>query len=64
VSAASAVPIPDGRPHAYVLGEARVVSAVREVLQARGLEPGQVSPKAYWGRGKANASRGEPDKDS
>jgi NADPH-dependent ferric siderophore reductase len=63
VAAAAAVPLPSGRPHAYVIGEARVVSALREALQARGLEPGQVSPKAYWGRGKANASHGEPARD-
>lgn len=58
--AASAVVIPGGRPHAYLLGEARVVLALREVLQSRGLPPGQISPKAYWGRGRANASHGEP----
>lgn len=64
VAAASAVAIPAGRrPHAYLIGEARVVSALREALQARGLEPGQLSPKAYWGRGKANASHGEPARD-
>jgi NADPH-dependent ferric siderophore reductase len=64
VAAAAAVPIPAGRrPHAYLIGEARVVSALREALQARGLEPGQLSPKAYWGRGKANASHGEPARD-
>jgi NADPH-dependent ferric siderophore reductase len=63
VAAAAAVPIPAGRPHAYLMGEARVVSALREALGARGLEPGQMSPKAYWGRGKANASHGEPGRD-
>jgi NADPH-dependent ferric siderophore reductase len=63
VAAAAAVTIPAGRPHAYLIGEARVVSALREAVQARGLESGQVSPKAYWGRGKANASHGEPAKD-
>jgi NADPH-dependent ferric siderophore reductase len=51
---------PVGRGHAYLLGEARVVAALRELLAARGLEPDQVSPKAYWGRGRANASHGEP----
>jgi NADPH-dependent ferric siderophore reductase len=63
VSAASAVTIPVGRPHAYVLGEARVVLALREVLEERGLKPDQISPKAYWGRGKGNASHGEPARD-
>jgi NADPH-dependent ferric siderophore reductase len=63
VAAARAVPIPEGRPHAYLIGEARVVLALREVLAARGLATGQMSPKAYWGRGKANASHGEPARD-
>ena len=63
VSAASAVVIPAGLPHAYLLGEARVVLALREVLQSRGLQPGQISPKAYWGRARANASHGEPARD-
>jgi NADPH-dependent ferric siderophore reductase len=64
VAAASAVTIPAGRPHAYLLGEARVVLALRQVLEERGLGPEQISPKAYWGRGKANASHGEPARDS
>jgi NADPH-dependent ferric siderophore reductase len=63
-AAAASVPLPSGRGHAYLLGEARVVARLREVLAARGLEPGQVSPKAYWGRGRANASHGEPARDS
>ena len=29
-----------------------------------GLEADQVSPKAYWGRGRANASHGEPARDA
>jgi NADPH-dependent ferric siderophore reductase len=63
-AAARAVEIPDGRrPHAYLIGEARVVLALREVLAARGLTPEQMSPKAYWGRGKGNASHGEPARD-
>ena len=51
---------PGGRPHAYLLGEARVVLALRQVIEERGLKPDQISPKAYWGRGKANAGHGEP----
>jgi NADPH-dependent ferric siderophore reductase len=62
-SAASAVTIPVGRPHAYLLGEARVVLALRQVIEERGLKPDQISPKAYWGRGKANAGHGEPTRD-
>ena len=60
VEAVQAVDIPGGRPHAYLIGEARVVLALREALAARGLSAEQMSPKAYWGRGKANASHGEP----
>lgn len=61
VAAARAVDIPAGvRPHAYLIGEARVVLALREVLQQRGFDPARISPKAYWGRGKGNASHGEP----
>ncbi|HEY1918902.1 MAG TPA: siderophore-interacting protein [Streptosporangiaceae bacterium] len=60
VAAVQAVDIPAGRPHAYLIGEARVVLALREALAARGLPAGQMSPKAYWGQGKANASHGEP----
>jgi NADPH-dependent ferric siderophore reductase len=63
-AAAGEVPFPAGHGHAYLLGEARVVARLREVLAARGLEPDQVSPKAYWGRGRANASHGEPARDA
>jgi NADPH-dependent ferric siderophore reductase len=63
-AAVGEVPLPAGRGHAYLLGEARVVSRLREVLAARGLEPDQMSPKAYWGRGRANASHGEPARDA
>jgi NADPH-dependent ferric siderophore reductase len=63
-AAAGQVPLPAGHGHAYLLGEAKVVSRLREVLAARGLEPDQVSPKAYWGRGRANASHGEPARDA
>jgi NADPH-dependent ferric siderophore reductase len=57
------VPLPAGRGHAYLAGEAKVVLALRETLAARGMAPEQMSPKAYWGRGKANASHGEPARD-
>jgi NADPH-dependent ferric siderophore reductase len=56
--------LPPGRGHAYLFGEASVVSRLRDVLAARGLEPAQVSPKAYWGRGRANAGHGEPARDA
>jgi NADPH-dependent ferric siderophore reductase len=63
VEAAAAVTLPPGRGHAYLAGEATVVLRLREALAARGLAPEQISPKAYWGRGRANASHGEPAKD-
>jgi NADPH-dependent ferric siderophore reductase len=60
---AAEVELPPGKGHAYLLGEAKVVLALREVLSARGLAPEQMSPKAYWGRGRANAGHGEPARD-
>jgi len=57
---AAEVELPPGSGHAYLLGEARVVLRLREVLAARGLAQDQMSPKAYWGRGRANAGHGEP----
>jgi NADPH-dependent ferric siderophore reductase len=61
---AADVELPPGRGHAYLLGEASVVLALRERLAARGLPPDQMSPKAYWGRGRANAGHGEPARDA
>jgi NADPH-dependent ferric siderophore reductase len=57
------LPPPPGAGHAYVFGEASVVLRLREILAARGLRQDQVSPKAYWGRGRGNAGHGEPAKD-
>ena len=57
------VTLPPGAGHAYLAGEARLVLALREALAARGLPAEQVSPKAYWGLGKANAAHGEPPRD-
>jgi len=61
---AAEVEFPPGRGHAYLFGEATVVSRLREILAERGLGQDQVSPKAYWGRGRANASHGEPARDT
>jgi len=60
---AAEVELPAGNGHAYLLGEAAVVSRLREVLAGRGLSQDQMSPKAYWGRGRANAGHGEPARD-
>jgi NADPH-dependent ferric siderophore reductase len=64
VAEAADVELPAGSGHAYLLGEASVVLALREKLTARGLPPDHMSPKAYWGRGRANAGHGEPARDS
>jgi NADPH-dependent ferric siderophore reductase len=61
---AAEVELPAGKGRAYLLGEARVVLAMREVLASRGLPEEQMSPKAYWGRGRANAGHGEPARDA
>src|SRR5215475_1426815 len=61
---AAEVELPPGSGHAYLLGEAKVVLALREVLASRGLPQEQMSPKAYWGRGRANAGHGEPARDA
>jgi NADPH-dependent ferric siderophore reductase len=63
VRAVRAAQLPPGPGHAYLAGEARVVLALREALAARGLAPEQLSPKAYWGRGRANLGHGEPARD-
>jgi NADPH-dependent ferric siderophore reductase len=63
VRAVADVKLPPGAGHAYLAGEARLVLALREALAARGLAADQVSPKAYWGLGRANAAHGEPARD-
>jgi NADPH-dependent ferric siderophore reductase len=61
---AAEVELPPGSGHAYLFGEAKVVLQLREILTRRGLAPEQMSPKAYWGRGRANAGHGEPARDA
>ncbi len=61
---AAEVELPAGRGHAYLFGEAKVVLRLREILAERGLDENQMSPKAYWGRGRANAGHGEPARDA
>jgi NADPH-dependent ferric siderophore reductase len=61
---AAEVELPPGSGHAYLLGEARVVLRLREILASRGLAQDQMSPKAYWGRGRANAGHGEPAREA
>lgn len=59
---AAEVELPRGAGHVYLFGEATVVLRLREILATRGVPADQVSPKAYWGRGRANAGHGEPAK--
>jgi NADPH-dependent ferric siderophore reductase len=62
-AAVAGAALPPGAGHAYLAGEAGQVLALREALAARGLPADQVSPKAYWGLGRANAAHGEPARD-
>jgi NADPH-dependent ferric siderophore reductase len=61
VTAVSAAGLsPDGG-HAYLAGEVALVSALKAALLARGWTAEQLSAKAYWNRGRANAGHGEPE---
>ena len=51
---------PDGG-HAYLAGEVTLVSALKAALLVRGWAADQISAKAYWNRGRANAGHGEPE---
>ena len=61
VAAVSSADLPPGRGHAYLAGEVALVSALKAALFARGWTADQVSAKAYWNRGRANAGHGEPE---
>ena len=61
VTALNRLAIPAGRGHAYLAGEVSLVMALKQSLISRGLQPDQISAKAYWNRGKPNAERGEPE---
>jgi NADPH-dependent ferric siderophore reductase len=52
--------VPDGG-HAYLAGEVELVKALKAALLAAGWNASQVSAKAYWNRGRANAGHGEPE---
>ena len=60
VDAITTAELPEGRGHVYIAGEVQIVNAVVGAALARGLQADQLSPKAYWGRGKANENNGEP----
>jgi NADPH-dependent ferric siderophore reductase len=63
VEAVKSAELPAGRGHVYIAGEVQIVAAVQRAALARGLAAEQLSPKAYWGRGKSNANNGEPEKE-
>jgi NADPH-dependent ferric siderophore reductase len=60
VAAVESADLPSSPGHAYVGAELQVARALRRTLEARGFDSTRISSKAYWGRGKANASIGEP----
>jgi NADPH-dependent ferric siderophore reductase len=53
--------LPAGRGHAYLAGEVALVIALKATLLARGWSADDISAKAYWNRGRANAGHGEPE---
>jgi NADPH-dependent ferric siderophore reductase len=62
VDVVASAEIPAGTGHAYFNGEVVLVSSLKQAALARGLSEEQLAVKAYWGRGKANAGNGEPEK--
>jgi NADPH-dependent ferric siderophore reductase len=60
VAAVESAELPSSPGHAYIGAELQVAKALRRTLEARGLDSTLISSKAYWGRGRANASKGEP----
>ena len=62
VAALGRIAFPDGRGHAYLAGELRVVAQLRSTLLERGLVAEQISAKPYWRAGRANAANGEPER--
>jgi NADPH-dependent ferric siderophore reductase len=53
--------LPAGRGHAYLAGEVALVTALKSTLLSRGWSADDISAKAYWNRGRANAGHGEPE---
>jgi NADPH-dependent ferric siderophore reductase len=64
LEAVAGVDLPTGAGHVYLAAEAGVVRGVTRTLTGRGLQPDQISGKAYWRRGLPNAEHGEPTKQS
>ncbi|HEV2012997.1 MAG TPA: siderophore-interacting protein [Candidatus Dormibacteraeota bacterium] len=61
VAALAAAELPGGRGHAYLAGEVALVTALKATLESGGWTTDQISAKAYWNRGRANAGHGEPE---
>jgi NADPH-dependent ferric siderophore reductase len=55
------IALPAGAGHAYLAGEVALVTALKAALLSRGWAAEDVSAKAYWNRGRANAGHGEPE---
>jgi NADPH-dependent ferric siderophore reductase len=53
--------LPSGQGHAYLAGEVALVTALKATLLSRGWAADDISAKAYWNRGRANAGHGEPE---
>ena len=50
-----------GAGHAYLAGEVGLVTSLKAELLNQGWSPEQISGKAYWNQGRANAGHGEPE---
>jgi NADPH-dependent ferric siderophore reductase len=61
INAVSTAENPGGRGHAYLAGEVALVQRLKALLLSRGWRAEQISAKAYWNRGRANAGHGEPE---
>jgi NADPH-dependent ferric siderophore reductase len=61
VAAVASAGLPQGRGHAYLAGEVALVTALKAALMSRGWAADDISAKAYWNRGRANAGHGEPE---
>ena len=60
-AALTSAALPSGRGHAYLAGEVALVTALKATLVSRGWATDDISAKAYWNRGRANAGHGEPE---
>jgi NADPH-dependent ferric siderophore reductase len=58
------IDLPAARRHAYLSAESAVVRSIGAWLAERGFSPEEISSKAYWRAGRANAAHGEPLRDT